>query len=108
VIGYTGGSGASEGDLSFQFALSAGSGGNYYADYQLLSGLVGNSKWTTWTDTSHNAQTTGTANLLGIQFGGLLTTGAAPASLIFQWALNSANGTTTVKAGSFMRARRLA
>jgi hypothetical protein len=109
-IYYKGGSGASEGDIKWTFRTggSAGSGG-YSALHTTTGGsLFGTSK-NAWGDTV-TAQTQGTSNDLSIIINGSFGTGGtAPNNFaVFQWALNSSNGTTTVEAGSFLRAVRVA
>lgn len=104
---YTGGSGAAEGDFAWQFALSAGSGGSYGDTHLSPAGNFGGFGASTW-GTQHGAQTTGTGNLQVVMLTGTYTTGAAPASLILQWAQNTDTGTaTTLKANSYLRAKRL-
>lgn len=104
---YTGGSGASEGDFAWQFALSAGAGGSYFDTHISPAGNFGGFGASTW-GTQHGAQTSGTSNLQDVFLLGTLTTGAAPQSLILQWAQNTDSGTaTTLKANSFLHAQRL-
>ena len=107
VLFYTGGSGGAEGDFAWQFTLSGGSSGTYADPHLSPAGNYGGFGSSAW-GTSHGAQTTGTGNLQDVTIIGTYVTGAAPASLVLQWAQNSDSGTaTTLKANSFLRARRL-
>ena len=111
VVFYTGGTGASEGDLKYTWRTSGGASGTY-ASQQIGTGgapnfqhVIGN-----WTDTNF-AGTTGGAGGAANQamvFEGMYLTSSRPAYLVFQWAQNTSTGTnTTVKANSYISARRL-
>ena len=109
MLFYTGGSGAAEGDFAWQFTLSAGSGGTYGDSHVSPAGNFGGFGGGAWT-TNRGAQTQGTSTVQVVMFAGSVTTGAAaPQYLILQWAQNTDTGTaTTLKAGSYLRAKRLA
>lgn len=70
-------------------------GGNWVAFAQTLG-------------TSVVSGSNGASSLMGISLQGTIATTSAPCSAIFAWAQNTSSGTaTTVKAGSFLRARRI-
>lgn len=106
-IFYTGGSGGGEGDLKFTWRVSSGASGTYAVQQGNIAAnsfqqVVGN-----WTDTN-TAGTTGTSNLLAQVFEGQYQPPSRPCTLVYQWAQNTSTSTaTTVKANSYIMARRL-
>lgn len=104
---YTGGSGGSEGDLAWTWRLAGGVSMSYSAHRINAGGSVVVGTGAAGTDTL-TAQTQGTGTLMAVNLTGQITTGSAPAYAVLQWAQNTDSGTaTTIKAGSYVRARRL-
>lgn len=107
LLFYTGGSGANEGDLAWTWRLAGGVSMNYSAHRLNAGGSVVVGTGAAGTDTLA-AQTQGTGTLMAVNLAGTIVTGAAPAYAVLQWAQNTDNGTaTTMKANSYVRARRL-
>lgn len=109
VITYSGGSGASEGDLKWSFTVPAGSTGRYSRTNQTgnSAALVLGQTDSAWTD-APSAATAGVGTPLTLVIKGLLIAGAN-GSIQFQWAQQSSNSTQShVLANSYMTARRVA
>ena len=112
-IVYVGGSGASEGDLQYTWRTSSSPNG-YYAVQQ--NNVANNFQQVVdaWPSNltgggSNFAGTNGVTSLQACVFDGQYQTSSSrPAFLVFQWAQNTSKGTaTTVKAGSYVTARRI-
>jgi hypothetical protein len=104
VIFYSGGAGASEGDLKFGWATPAGSSGRYWRTHNTVSQADGKAD-TTWSE-SDAAGTNGVSTVFAHTINGLLIAGAA-GSLQFKWAQNSSNSTQShVLANSKIKALR--
>lgn len=105
-IGGTGG-GSAEGDLTWQWRVSGSTTMSYSAIRDNASGTFTGAFGFIQSDTP-TAQTQGTSQLMTAALQGIITTGAAPAYAVLQWAQNSDSGTaTTMKAGSWLRAAKL-
>ena len=108
-IAYTGinDTGGTVGSLTWKFRVSSGTTISYTAPRLLAGGTVTAGYGFVETDTPI-ANSTGTGNLMGVVLNGTITTGAAPAFAVLQWAQSNTSGTaTTLKAGSGLRAHRL-
>jgi len=109
ILRYTSGTGggAGEGDITWQFTTGGGSGGQYVTERINIAGAFSWDPNTGW-GTANTGGVGGFAQPVSVKITGMLTTGAAPASLVLQWCQNSDSGTATVmKANSFLRARRM-
>ncbi len=105
-IGGTGG-GAAEGDLTWQWRVSGSTTMSYSAIRDNASGTFTGAFGFIQSDTP-TAQTQGTSQLMTAALQGIITTGAAPAYVVLQWAQNSDSGPPTpMKAGSWPRAAKL-
>jgi hypothetical protein len=106
-LGYTGGTGAGEGDITWKFRVSGSTTMSYGAVRNNSNGTFSGAFGFAATETV-TGQTQGTGQLMIATLQGTIFTGAAPAYAVLQWAQNTDTGTaTTMKAGSFMRAAKL-
>ena len=103
---YTGPNTAS--DLKFTYTLPASASGQYFPCHQNISGIFTGSFAQQWTDTvTANTPGTSTANLMVVFVKGILLTSGTAGNITLSWAQNTSNGTTTMRANSFLSAQRM-
>ena len=109
-IAYTGfnDTGGNLGSLTWKFRVSGGTTMSYTAPRINQSNIV-TAGFGFVAGDSPTAMTQGTSALMGIALNGTVSTGAAPAFAVLQWMQASlqAGTATTVKAQSFLQARRV-
>jgi len=90
------------------FYTGPNASGQYFPCHQNISGIFTGSFAQQWTDTvTANTTGTSTANLMVVFVKGILLTSGTAGNITLSWAQNTSNGTTTMRANSFLSAQRM-